>query len=101
MNTLTFKDGQTYICTKSDRPWWTEGKEYHVVLNTENQPVIPDDQGDNWNSKELNGPNSYFKLKDELITYTQLEVQQAIIKAYQMYDNDAQRLAFIKGYFAK
>lgn len=95
------KLGQTYICTYADKWWWTEGKEYHVVLDTENKPVIPDDQEDNWSLKVLSGFNCYFKLKEELITYTPLEVQQAIIKAYQLYDNDPQRLTFIEGYFAK
>lgn len=34
-------------------------------------------------------------------TYTLTQVRDAIIKAYQLYDNDSQRLAYIKGYFAK
>ena len=33
--------------------------------------------------------------------YTPCDVNKIIIKAYQTYNNDAQRLAFIKGYFAK
>lgn len=33
--------------------------------------------------------------------YTPCDVNKVIIKAYQTYNNDAQRLAFIKGYFAK
>ena len=95
------KEGQTYVCTKSDKPWWTEGKEYHVVLNTDNNPVILDNQGDAWHSIDFVATFSQFKLKDEMITYTQREVQKTIIKAYQTYDNDSQRLAFLKGYFAK
>ena len=98
---FNIKEGQTYICTKSDSPWWSEGKEYHVVLNTDNKPVISDDQGDNWYSNDFIATFSQFKLKDEVITYTQREVQGTIIKAYQTYDNDSQRLAFLKGYFAK
>lgn len=33
--------------------------------------------------------------------YTPYDVNKVILKSYQMYDNDAQRMAFIKGYFAK
>ena len=29
---LNAKEGQTYICTKSNKPWWTKGKEYKVVV---------------------------------------------------------------------
>lgn len=98
---MNFKEGQTYICIKSDRRWWTVDKEYNVVLNDDNKPVLLDDEGDMWNAKDLNGPNNKFKLKETMVTYTQLEVQQTILKAYQTYNNDSQRLAFIKGYFAK
>lgn len=34
-------------------------------------------------------------------TDTLTQVRDAIVKAYQMYDTDSQRLAFIKGYFLK
>lgn len=34
-------------------------------------------------------------------TYTLVQVADAITKAYLAYDNDAQRLAFLKGYFSK
>lgn len=103
---FNIKEGQTYICTKSDRPWWTEGKEYHVVLNTDNKPVIPDNQGDNWYSTDFIATYSQFKLKDMQANtvdrkYTPCDVNKIIIKAYQTYNNDAQRLAFIKGYFAE
>lgn len=33
--------------------------------------------------------------------YTPCDVTKVILKSYQTYNNDAQRLAFIKGYFAK
>ena len=101
MSKLEIKDGQTYICTKSDRPWWTEGKEYKAVLDDINEAVLVDDEEDQWSSTDLKGPNSHFKLKEEIVTYTLLEVKTIIVKAYHMYDNDAQRLAYIKGYFAK
>lgn len=118
MNTLNFINGQTYVCTKSDRQyrkWWTVGKEYNVVLDDVNEPILLDDENSPWSSSELSTHNLHFKLKEEQpkVTtedlkakpvepmYTPCDVNKVIIKAYQMYDNDAQRLAFIKGYFAK
>lgn len=115
MNTLDFKEGQTYICTKSDKQWWTVGKEYPVFLDSDNEPAIRDDDGDDWHSSFLSITINQFKLKEEQPKvmmkelkekdlehkYTQRDVNKIIIKAYQTYNNDAQRMAFIKGYFAK
>lgn len=115
MNKLEFKEGQTYVCTKSDKRWWTVGKEYPVFLDSDNEPVIKDDDGDKRYSSYIRTFNNQFKLKEEQpkvtldelnkealeTTYTLLQVKEVILKAYQTYDNDSQRLAFIKGYFAK
>ena len=138
MNTLDFKEGQTYICTKSDKRWWKVGKEYKVVLDDVNEAVLLDDENSHWSSTELATHNLNFKLKEEQPKvmmkelkekdvehkytpceeqpkvmmkelkekdvehkYTPCDVNKIIIKAYQTYNNDAQRLAFIKGYFAK
>lgn len=38
---------------------------------------------------------------EESTTYTTTEINKIIFKAYQMFDNDSQRLAYLKGYFAK
>ncbi|MCC9079587.1 hypothetical protein LOS21_06485 [Enterococcus faecium] len=65
MNTLDFKEGQTYICTKSDKQWWTVGKEYPVFLDSDNEPAIRDDDGDDWHSSYLSIFNNQFKLKEE------------------------------------
>lgn len=83
MNTLEFKEGQTYICTKSSEEYWTEGKEYKVTLTTYGIPVITDNNGNNWTSTALNLDNNQFKLKEktpsseldlnELITLTRID----------------------------
>ena len=65
MNTLEFKEGQTYVCTKSDKRWWTVGKEYPVFLDSYNEPAIRDDDGDDWHSGYLNTSNIQFKLKEK------------------------------------
>lgn len=34
-------------------------------------------------------------------TFTLTQVRDSIVKAYQLFDNDSQRVAFLQGYFAK
>ena len=114
---LNAKEGQIYICIKSDRPWWTKGKEYEVVLNNHGELCFVDDDGDaRWTIGYLNNLTCcQFRLKDKQSKvpmedlkanaverqYTLFEVNKVILRAHNMYDNDSQRLAFIKGYFAK
>ena len=113
---LNAKEEQTYVCTKSDRPWWTVGKEYNSVVNKYGELCFVDDDGDRWSMEYLTSKAcNHVKLKEthSKVTmedlkaksverkYTPCEVNKIIIKAYQTYNNDAQRLAFIKGYFAK
>lgn len=62
---LNFKEGQTYICTKANERWLTEGKEYKVGLSSLNKAFILDDDGDRWTSNELSVYDSIFKLKEE------------------------------------
>lgn len=115
MKIADVKEGQTYVCIKADTHDWTKGKEYDVVLNKFGEPYVVDDNGSKWKSSYLNNANDHFKLKDKQskVTmedlkaksverkYTLFDVNKVILRAYNMYDNDAQRLAFIKGYFAK
>lgn len=112
---LDVKAGQIYVCTKSDRPWWTKGKEYEVVLNNYGELCFVDDDDSKWRINYLNSADYQFKLvktppevtmndsKANTVErkYTVFEVNKVILRAYKMYNNDAQRLAFIKGYFAK
>lgn len=103
MNNLDLKEGQTYICTDTKYRWWTVGKEYNVVLTEYGSKVLVDDEGGKWFNHQLSETSTDFKLKtdDSEQKYTPFEVTKVIIKAYQLYDNDSQRLAYIKGYFAK
>lgn len=107
MNKLDVKEGQTYVCTKSGTPWWTKGKEYEVVTNN-GKPCFIDDGGCKWVIQYWKYLGDYFRLKEtqsksetEKRKYTTFDVNKVILRAYNMYDNDAQRLAYIKGYFAK
>ncbi len=79
---LTIKEGQTYICTKSDRPWWTVGKEYPVFLNSYNEPAIRDDDGDDWHSSYLSISNNQFKLKEEQPKVTLDEPQKPVVPKF-------------------
>lgn len=62
---LKFKEGETYICAESCHPWWTGGKEYSVISNTNNRPTIQDDSGTSWYDYEVNIMGYDFKLKAE------------------------------------
>lgn len=64
---LKVKEGQTYVCTKSSEPWWSEGKEYVVVLNSCNELCLVDDDCDTWEFSCLTDHNNQFKLKDPTI----------------------------------
>lgn len=62
---LKFKKGQTYICIKSDIPWWTVGKEYSVFITDSEVPAIKDDRDSIWYDSEFEVQTTKFKLKDE------------------------------------
>jgi hypothetical protein len=63
MTDLTFKDGETYICNKTENAsWFTVGKEYAV-----SNEGIKDDVGDVWglNFRHVDpGGDFFFELKD-------------------------------------
>lgn len=116
MHKLDVEEEQTYVCTKSDRPRWTVGKEYKVLVTSKGKELLVDDDGARWQITYLKNNHAEFelnlhaefKLKEtqsntetEKQKYTDFDVTKVIIRAHNMYDNDAQRLAYIKGYFAK
>ncbi|PQG57113.1 DUF1642 domain-containing protein [Enterococcus faecium] len=82
MNTLDFKEGQTYICTKSNKRWFTVGKEYPVFLDSDNEPAIRDDDGDDWHSSYLSISNNQFKLKEEQPKVTLDEPQKPVVPKF-------------------
>nr|WP_277895988.1 DUF1642 domain-containing protein [Enterococcus lactis] len=80
MNTLDFKEGQTYICIKANGSWFTEGKEYKVFLNRYNRPMIIDDENDPCYSHYVDKGDDYqFKLKEEQPKVTLDEPQKPVI----------------------
>lgn len=61
-----FKEDQVYTCTMSDRPWWTKGKDYTIVLDCYGKAVMKDNDGDSWTSLDLETSNNEFKLKENI-----------------------------------
>lgn len=84
---LNAKEGQTYVCMKSDKSWWTKGKEYNVLVNKYGEMYFVDDYGGQWTIDYLNNrTNHQFKLKDMQANdvdrkYTPCDVNKVIIKA--------------------
>lgn len=60
---MQFELGETYICTKSELTWFTEGKEYPVLVTDFGKLAIRDDEETTWFDYELSGMSTYFKLK--------------------------------------
>lgn len=77
---LNFKEGQTYICTKSNEEWWTEGQEYTVTLDRYGTPLMPDNDGYKWSSHSLNASSHQFKLNEPYSKLTPKEGQTYVCK---------------------
>lgn len=76
MRKLELKEGQTYVCTKAESTWWTEGKEYKVVLTSYGLPVLVDNGNDKWSSTVLNLSHNEFKLKENTFDLNKLTTAQ-------------------------
>lgn len=73
---LNAREGQTYICTKSDKPWWTTGKEYKVVVNKYDELCFVDDDGAKWSILYLKNHGYQFKLKENTFDLNKLTTAQ-------------------------
>lgn len=79
---LELKEGQTYICTKSERSYWTEGEEYHVFLDDSGMTVLVDDDRDLWYTDTLSVIGTKFKLKYSEPSYS--EHRSTILDIYRI-----------------
>lgn len=97
---LKFKEGQTYICTSTNKPWWTEGREYKVFKNdTRDELVIEDDTGTIFIEENVElFTKTKFKLKEE--TTSDLIDNQAHYKNQGIEPIDLMRENFSKEEFA-
>lgn len=63
---MQFKEGQTYICTHTNRAWWIVGKEYKAIKHPRyDDLVIEDEHGTFWSDEELANTAHVFILKEE------------------------------------
>lgn len=98
---LKFKEGQTYICTKSHGNWWTEGKEYQVYFNNNSCEFgLIDNKGTFWYDDELNNTTHQFKLKEESTTTSDLIDNQSHYKNQGIEPIDLMRENFSKEEFS-
>ena len=77
-----FKEGQTYICTKSRLEWWTVGKEYKVVLDDHGYLALSDNNENTWWSHNLDARYTQFELRLDLnkLTKEQLRDYEKLLK---------------------
>lgn len=76
---LDVKAGQIYVCTKSKVSWWTEGKEYEVIVNRWGELCLVDNDNDKWVINYLNNRKGIqFKLvkNPPEVTMKTLEVKE-------------------------
>ncbi len=75
MNTLKFKEGQTYVCKRDDLDWWTLDKEYRVQTFSDGGLYITDDDECDWYLTN-NLLNTVFKLKEKTFDLNKLTTAQ-------------------------
>lgn len=111
---LKFELGKSYLCVKvtARYPWFTVGKVYETIEGI-NEPYILSDTGMKWYSSDRDllqkdGSATFtefssdeFSSDESVKSYTTEEVNKVIAKAHQYFNDDSQRLAYIRGYFAK
>lgn len=115
---MAFKIGEKYKCIKAPNGNFTEGKLYDLECNYAGQAWLRGNDGLKYTSEQctvghrLNTTGLQFeKVEEDLVNpdatieeptvYTKTEVIRQITNAYQHFNTDAERLAYLKGYFAK
>lgn len=76
MNTLEVKEGQTYICKRSDLEEWTLDKEYKVQTFCNGMLYLTNDEGYNWYLPNDELLNDVFKLKEQTFDLNKLTTEQ-------------------------
>ena len=73
---LNAKEGQTYVCKRDDKDWWTLDKEYKVQAFSNGELYITDDEGSNWYLPNDGLLNTVFKLKEQPFDLNKLPTAQ-------------------------
>ncbi|MCD5011115.1 hypothetical protein [Enterococcus durans] len=76
MNTLDFKEGQTYICKRDGLELWTLDKAYKVVYDKCDGPVLIDNHGNKWFLPNDRLLNKVFNIKEERLDLNTLTTEQ-------------------------
>lgn len=74
METLNFKEGQTFVCQHDGLDGWTKDKEYKVQALSNGRLYLKDNSGCNWypTNKML---NQVFKLKEKTVDLNKLTLE--------------------------
>ena len=73
---LNAKEGQTYVCKRDDKDWWTLDKEYKVQAFSNGELYIRDDDGYNWHLPNDWLLNTVLKLKEQTFDLNKLTTEQ-------------------------
>lgn len=75
METLNFKEGQTFVCKRDGLDGWTKDKEYKVQVLSNGRLYLKDNSGCNWylTNKLF---NQVFKLKEKTVDLNTLTTAQ-------------------------
>ena len=73
---LNAKEGQTYVCKRDDKDWWTLDKEYKVQTFRNGILYLTDDEGYNWYLPNDELMNNVFTLKEKTFDLNKLTTAQ-------------------------
>ena len=78
MSKLEIKEGQTYVCKRSDLEEWTLDKEYKVQTFCNGMLYLTNDEGYNWYLPNDELLNDVFKLKEQTFDLNKLTTYQLL-----------------------
>lgn len=76
MTNVDLKEGQTFVCKRDDRAWWTKDKEDKVQAFNNGVLYITDDDRYSWYIPNDNLVNQVFKLKENTFDLNKLTTAQ-------------------------
>lgn len=78
MSKLKIKEGQIYVCKRSDLEEWTLDKEYKVQTFCNGMLYLTNDEGYNWYLPNDELLNDVFKLKEQSFNLNKLTTYQLL-----------------------
>ncbi len=85
---INFKDGDTIVCTKAAKDWFTENKVYNIKTNGDGKLAVRDDDGCVWTLNYLINAGCVFALIKPIVnlnklTINELEEYVCLMKKYK------------------